>query len=153
MRNRNGRRYDAQTSHGPAARAPSPSIACCLGAASILTCVANAVLADQPSRWKVRALASDSACVVLDDGRTLRTLCADASAPSAGLRLLRVEPNVAVFEVDVGLSVLLVVRVERGHWIDIRQLGERMRLGAAPRPGWLDTESTKSVREHDGPQP
>lgn len=150
MRNKVGRQGRAPIRHGAAPRALVVLLAPCMAAADVAVHIAAAATeAGQGSRI-VRALAADSGCIVLDDGRDARLLCTGERVDPPGLRLLRVEADAAVLEIDVLLDSPLAVRVGIGESIDVDRVRARARESTGPRPGWIELAPTTRPQPREG---
>lgn len=152
MRNKDGRRGRAPIRHGAARRVPLLLTFCLAVATAGSPALASA--SDAAHRpWTVRALAADTGCVVLDDGRNARLLCTGERVDPPGIRLLRVESDAAVVGIDVLLDAPLTVRLDRGASIDVDRMRARARESTGPRPGWIEVAPNPRPRSGDLERP
>jgi hypothetical protein len=135
MRNKDGRARRAWQGHGVAA-----SVAAWLCVASSMVFVERARAGDPPTapRSIVLAVAADTGCAVLDDGRERRLRCASERADASGVALVRIERDAAVFAIDAGQGSLVEVHVPAGQALDVAVLRERMADASGARPAWIE---------------
>lgn len=140
MRYRERRSMGARTGHGAARAVLPPLAAICLAVAARSLYAVDDAPSPAPGGWVLRALAADSACVVLADGRDQRRVCIGETVAAGEPRLVHVDAASAMFEIDAGLTAPLSIRVVQGEVINVPILREAMRDAVAARPGWIETE-------------
>lgn len=153
MRNKDGRRGRAPIRHGAALRALPVLLAPCMAALGLSADIAAAANGHGQGPWVVRALAADSGCIVLDDGQHARLLCTGERIDPPGLRLLRVDADAAVLEIDGLLGSPLALRASPGASVDVARVRERAREATGPRPGWIELEPAARPQSGEGDRP